>query len=601
MSLWRKFLTACMLALAFCQCGASTSADAERRIALVIGNADYANEPLANTVNDAHAVGNTLASLGFDVLRYENLDRQRMRLALLDFKQRLGHGGVGLFYFAGHGMQAAGKTLLLPVDTETSSPAQLAATAIDLGSVLRGMSGPRPGKLNLVILDTCLNDPLRGIASIMPRAPDRTLIAYATSPGGFAADGARHGVYTAQLLRALATADGNAEQIFRSAAHAVRQATDGAQQPWISSSLPGDFRFGVASRALPPIASETALVPHSRGILPQNSAEQYELTFWDSIKNSNQASDYEAYLQTYPNGRFAALARARLERLRTAAPQPAAPRTSPPSAAPAPAPKAAPKHPPAAPPVAPSSEKPAAPAGLHDLKDCADCPDLIALPAGTFTMGSNSSDPSERPAHRVSIAKPFAIGKYEVTVGQWDACVQAGGCPHLNNGSDRPKKTPVRDVSWDDAQQYVKWLTKSTGKHYRLPTESEWEYAARAGTTTRFWWGEQMSKGKADCKDCGAPWQQQGPTEVGSFAPNPWGLYDTSGSVWEWVSDCWHNSYKGAPSTDHAWDEANCRMRVIRGGSWREGASYMPSTTRFKYDAGVRYSQNGFRVARDLE
>ena len=334
------------------------------------------------------------------------------------------------------------------------------------------------------------------------------------------------------------------------------------------------------------------------GVLPKDSAEQYELTFWESIQDSNHASDYEAYLKAYPNGRFAPLAKARIERLRAAAPKGGTPTEGarpPPAAKPAPVPKGAPEQ--ARPAPAPAEKAPAT--GASEVKDCATCPELITLPAGAFTMGSNSSDPSEKPAHKVSIKTPFAIGKYEVTVEQWDACVNAGACPRVTNDGNRPKNTPVRDVSWDDAQQYVKWLTKLTGKPYRLPTEAEWEYAVRGGTSTRYWWGEQMRKGTANCKDCGEPWQQDAPAPVGSFSANPYGLYDMNGSVWEWVSDCWHNSYKGAPSDGRNWDEANCRMRVIRGGSWREGASYMLSSTRFKYDASVRQSQNGFRVARD--
>jgi formylglycine-generating enzyme required for sulfatase activity len=200
----------------------------------------------------------------------------------------------------------------------------------------------------------------------------------------------------------------------------------------------------------------------------------------------------------------------------------------------------------------------------------------------------------------VKIEHPFAIGKYEVTVEQWNACAETGDCARID-GNGRHANSPVRDVSWDDAQKYVKWLGKQTGKQYRLPTEAEWEYAARGGTSTRYWWGDQMRKGNANCKDCGEPWQQDAPADVGSFAANPFGLHDMNGSVWEWVSDCWHTSYKGAPADGRSWDEPNCRVRVIRGGSWREGESYMPSSTRFKYDASVRHSQNGFRVAREVK
>jgi formylglycine-generating enzyme required for sulfatase activity len=341
------------------------------------------------------------------------------------------------------------------------------------------------------------------------------------------------------------------------------------------------------------------------GILPKDSAEQYELTFWDSIKDSTQASDYEAYLKTYPNGRFAALAKARLERLRASASKPA---TAIEPTRPAQG-KAPPEFPPAPTTKAPMTPQPAAPSlpkaspgtaiATPEQKSCPNCPVMISLSPGSFTMGSNSSDPSEKPAHHVTIKAPFAIGKYEVTVGQWNACVEAGACQRISN--DASPNAPMRNVSWDDAQQYVKWLSTFGGKPYRLPTEAEWEYAARGGTSTRYWWGDQMRTGNANCKECGEPWQANGPTNVGTFAANPYGLYDMNGSVWEWVSDCWHSTYKNAPPNDQSWDEPNCRVRVIRGGSWREGASYMVSTTRFKYDASVRHSQNGFRVARDMQ
>ena len=332
------------------------------------------------------------------------------------------------------------------------------------------------------------------------------------------------------------------------------------------------------------------------GIVPKNSAEQFELAFWESIKDSSHASDYDAYLKAYPKGRFAALAQARIARLRTAS----APATA---AAPALAPATKPAPPPAA---AAAAAAPAAvavpvagvkPAPGAEWKDCAACPPLISLPAGQFTMGSNSSDLSERPAHKVTLATPFAIGKYEVTAGQWNACADARVCQRVAQADE----APVRDVSWDDVQQYLKWLGTTSGKPYRLPTEAEWEYAARGGTTTAFWWGEKLVPGKANCKDCGPPWQVDAPAKAGSFGANPYGLHDMNGSVWEWVSDCWHSSFKDAPADGRTWDAPNCTVRVIRGGSWREGAAYMVASTRFKYDASVRNGQNGFRVARNLK
>ena len=310
------------------------------------------------------------------------------------------------------------------------------------------------------------------------------------------------------------------------------------------------------------------------GIVPRASPEQFELAFWNSIKDSTHASDYEAYLKAYPKGRFAGLAQARLERLR---------------AAPAPAPAVNG----AAPPTATAG-------GGPEIRECAGCPVLVSLPADVFTMGNNASDPSEKPAHQVRVGAPFAIGKFEVTVQQWNACADAGGCPKVPQAPNTSGNAPMRDVSWEDAQQYVKWLTAVSGKPYRLPTEAEWEYAARGGTATPYWWGAKMVTGKASCKDCGPPWSADRPANAGSFAPNPYGLHDTSGSVWEWVADCWHNNFKDAPGDGRVWDEPNCRVRVIRGGSWREGTAYMVTSTRFRYDASVRQGQNGFRVARNL-
>jgi formylglycine-generating enzyme required for sulfatase activity len=359
-------------------------------------------------------------------------------------------------------------------------------------------------------------------------------------------------------------------------------------------------------------AQDNAPRIHLVGVVPKNSAEQFELAFWESIKDSNQVGDYEAYLKAYPKGRFAPLAQARIARLRAAQPQggapaaapPAKPKESPPKPKEAPAVvrEAAPKPPPAkVPEQAPVPASTKAVAAGTDIKDCPACPTLVAIPTGTFTMGSNTSDPSEKPAHQVTIDTPFAIGRYEVSVQEWEACAAAGGCQKIAQRPNTSPNAPMRDVSWDDAQQYVKWLSSASGKPYRLPTEAEWERAARGGTATRYWWGEQMAQGKANCKECGKPWAEDAPANVGSFGANPYGVYDTSGSVWEWVADCWHNNYKGAPDDGRVWDDANCRVRVIRGGSWREGAPYMVASTRFKYDASVRHSQNGFRVARSLK
>ena len=648
--MWRKFLLMCMAgalhtswtdANAVTQFGngaiLQTTARAgvgtgDRRIALIIGNDGSGAIPQGNATRDARSMGALLASLGFEVSILTDGTPQQMQRALAAFHARLAGGGVGLFYFAGHGLQVGNETILVPEGIDGRSPASLLAKGVDLSTVLAAMSAPRADKTNLVILDTCLQNPFRSAATGLPglSLPEQTFIAYATAPGGFAADGAGHGIYTRALLRALANApERDIDGMIRGVERAVRADTGDQQRPWTVSSFAGTYRFAryPGNRVTSPeLASATIVSLRSRGIMPKDSSEQYELTFWDSIKNSNYASDYEAYLKAYPDGRFAALAKARIARLQAAASAPApgaapsaalpAPSATPPAAqstAPAATSKAQasaaqPAHPVAASTPAPVAAVPKAPVksavnvpAAGESKDCAACPMMVPLPAGSFTMGSNSGDISERPPHHVTIGAPFAIGKYDVTVEQWNACVAANACPKLSAENGPGANLPARDLSWDDVQQYVKWLGKVTGKPYRLPTEAEWEYAARGGTATQYWWGEQMRKGNSNCKGCGDPWHAEGPENVGTFAANPWGLYDMGGGVWQWVSDCWHGSYKDAPADGRAWDASGCDMRVIRGGSWRESADYMLVSTRFKYSESVRQSQNGFRVAKDLK
>ena len=235
------------------------------------------------------------------------------------------------------------------------------------------------------------------------------------------------------------------------------------------------------------------------------------------------------------------------------------------------------------------------------MHDCRDCPALVVIQPGNFTMGSATGDTSSRPAHKITISKPYAIGKYEVTVAEWQACVQAGACKPVGEPGEGGDRLPVRNVHWQDAQDYVAWLTKQTGRTFRLPTEAEWEYAARGGSSAEYWWGGQLGKGKANCSDCGGAYDRKLPSAVDAFPANGFGLFGTAGGVAEWVADCWNPSHAGAPKDGSARDSANCRERVIRGGSWRNDHSYATSASRFYYDADVRYIANGFRVVREME
>ncbi len=217
-------------------------------------------------------------------------------------------------------------------------------------------------------------------------------------------------------------------------------------------------------------------------------------------------------------------------------------------------------------------------------------PELIAVRGGTFMMGS-SEDPTEQPVRQVSVG-PLLIGKYPVTVREWNACAFAKACAVTASGAD---DAPATNISWRDAEDYVSWLAKMTGKPYRLPTEAEWEYAARGGTQTRFWWGDRMQVGKAACRDCGQS-TIDSPIAVGLFGQNPFGLYDMGGTIDQWVEDCWHKNYHGAPSDGSAWTSAECSSHVIRSGSWKNSASYVRPSNRDSYDADVRYPTHGLRV-----
>jgi formylglycine-generating enzyme required for sulfatase activity/class 3 adenylate cyclase len=219
-------------------------------------------------------------------------------------------------------------------------------------------------------------------------------------------------------------------------------------------------------------------------------------------------------------------------------------------------------------------------------------PEMVSIPGGVFSMGSDD-DPSEKPIHRVTV-KPFSIGKFPVTVGEWNACVAAKSCGYEPTGVD---DAPVTNLSWSDAQQFVEWLSKVAQKSFRLPTEAEWEYAARGGTRTKFWWGDQPQAAMANCKGCNESYESSQPLKVGSFKPNPFGLYDMGGNIHQWVADCWHENYKGAPSDGSAWVESDCLSRVIRSGSWKNDPSYVRPSNRDHYDATVRYPTHGLRVA----
>lgn len=252
------------------------------------------------------------------------------------------------------------------------------------------------------------------------------------------------------------------------------------------------------------------------------------------------------------------------------------------------------------------------------FRDCPNtCPEMIPLPAGRFIMGSPNNEMGRfgnETQHAVDIAKPFAIGRFDVTFYQWDACVKDGGCNGYrpsDEGWGRGNR-PVINITWNDAQSYLAWLTEQTMVRYRLPSEAEWEYAARAGTTTARWWGNDISRvdakyGPDECpqqKNCGGfasgsgNWIYTAP--VGSFPANPFGLFDVLGNVWQWTADCWHSDYQGAPTDGRPWEEPDCKRRVARGGSWTDLPNFLRSATRSGISADARRGHVGLRVVREM-
>ncbi len=283
------------------------------------------------------------------------------------------------------------------------------------------------------------------------------------------------------------------------------------------------------------------------------------------------------------------------------------------------------------------------------FRDCSDCPEMVVIPPGSFLMGSSDEEtardleaisPSderefaqrylryEHPQHEVRFERSFALGKYGVTRGEFAAFVREtgysvdGGCKLFiddsypvrpdagwqSPGFEQTDRDPVVCVSWQDAEAYIAWLNeklqgRKPGKGngpYRLPSEAEWEYAARAGTKTARWWGGTIGSGNSDCQGCGSKWDNQQPAPAGSFHANAFGLSDVLGSKWEWTEDCWNETYVGAPQDGSAWTTGKCELRVFRGGNWNSLPWLLRSALRSRDKIANRVNSNGFRVAKTL-
>lgn len=380
--------------------------------------------------------------------------------------------------------------------------------------------------------------------------------------------------------------------------------------------------------AKPPTAAAPAVAvpkPESRGTPSVYQAAQE----WARTRETTNPAVLESFLGQYGETIYGPMARDRLRDLKNAqvavVVPPASASKAPNAAAPAVvAPPVLTPSPPAATPavgVFPPS-RPASPlsaAEEHALKprdsftECSHCPEMVVVPAGEYTMGSPATEEgraaTEGPQNAVTLAKTFAVGKYAVTFEEWATCVDAGGCNNYrpSGGEGRPSgRYPVVNVSWDDAQAYVAWLAKSTGKAYRLLSEVEREYVARAGTATPFWWGSSISTEQANYDGSSAYGGRKGgeyrqkSMPVDSFAPNAFGLYQVHGNVSEWVADCWRSSYQVTTTGGAAGTTEDCGRRVLRGGSWYDGPQLLRSAARLGFYPAYRSNKIGFRVARSL-
>ncbi len=234
----------------------------------------------------------------------------------------------------------------------------------------------------------------------------------------------------------------------------------------------------------------------------------------------------------------------------------------------------------------------------ESFKDCPRCPEMVVIPGGEFIMGSTNkkSKKNQKPAHPVTIRGPLAVSKYEITFDEWEACLEDSACKRQPDDHKWGRgRRPVVNISWDDTQEFTAWLSKKTGRTYRLLSEAEWEYAARAGATTGYWWGAKLKKNYANCRKCGTKWSGKMSAPVGSFKPNQWGIYDMHANIWEWVQDCWTNDHQGAPKDGSARTDGNCGRKSVRGGSWYYYPQVAKSPSRdshptnlWSYNIGIR-------------
>ena len=541
--------------------GQNAPADVSRRVALVIGNGSYPQSPIGSLPGDARAFADVLRDGGFDVVYAENAKRTEIEAVISAFTRKLGWGVTAVVYYGGHAVQYQDRNFLLAIDSRITTEADVRTEGTDIDLILDPLIVSRPAAC-IVILDAARKNPWQQVASsrvhgLSGQPPiEGVTVIYPVAPGDVVGDAPRDtNLFAVELVKSAKIQGLSFKEVLRRVRTSVAQATRDRQIPWESSPSPEELVISSIRK-------------------PVRAADPLERGFWETIKGGDNAADFKAYLDSYPDGPFAAAARARLQQIEAKS------ETKPEVAKPA-------------------APEPAAAAPQSVIRDCSQCPEMVLVLAGVFEMGSTELFDFEAPVHQVSIRKAFYIGRREVTYEEWDACIAEGGCKQRpdDRGLGRARR-PVTDIDWDDAKDYTAWLSQKTGHTYRLPAESEWEYVARAGTTTSYPWGRTVEKDRANCIGCTSDPLKKA-IDTGSFQPNAFGIYDMAGNAAEWVEDCWNDNYRGAPTDGSAWTKPLCRERVLRGGSFNNDPRYLRSAARFKYDHDVRFYTNGFRVVRE--
>jgi formylglycine-generating enzyme required for sulfatase activity len=564
------------------------------RLALVIGNDSYQQvSTLKNAGNDAKLMASALRSAGFDVSDHFNLDRNRLYEAIDGFQKRLGKGDEVVFYFSGHGVQVENDPMLLPTDIQANDEKKLRREALPLLYVQDALKDAR---VSLLVIDACRDNPFpkQGTRTIGDtrglRPPDvvkgqaiilsagRNQKALDSVPGE---PGQRNGLFTHEFVRVMRTPGLDV----RSALVKVRDDVEDKaarvnheQRPSLMDDMRGNFYL---QASIKPEPTPDRLNPGSEGLnlndLKKEDDNKKGWAQWQTKMKADHAqangiSDtalrakalerfLDAYKQDNPwsseDDTLRSKASSNLQSLRAQGQQ------------------------------TQNNVQPG-----QAFKDCADCPELVVIPAGSFEMGSNDGDDGEKPTHRVNI-RSFALGKYEVTQGQWKA-VMGSNPSYFSKCGDN---CPVEQVSWNDIQQYIQKLNQKTDQNYRLPSEAEWEFAARAGSSTKWSFGSDQGQLGQHAWYYSNSGSNTHP--VGQKQANAFGLYDMHGNVREWVQDWYHANYSGAPSDGSAWESGGeQKSRVLRSGSWGSFPAYLRSAIRDRFTPGSRNDYLGFRLAR---